>query len=483
MLELATALGLGVGRLLDLVSDESEVVSGGGVPDTQGDTPPGMVRRVTAGALFLSNFSDVIVRRCVFQPRSALERVFTQTPRNGPMRALLGAILDHYLAGGDKLSRASVVDQMAANLRYLQRWTEPTASLEEKRAFLAVVGKLLVVDGGDPPHALAQPAARSVVPAYEAFLSQAAAPGETESERGLRVSLKREALGLLPFFLGPGVDGETRRRVLDSVRRLVAEHLLIQSRDLPQGSPQYNNYVRLLEGLLRALVASQSLGLLEELFPVLQFQGNTLRSRRIEEALGDFAGETARKEPKPLLELTLTLLHDGDKQPRLKKAVMDMVAVPALHAADETFLSEWFADKFEDFKRALSKEYSYRTRTDAETEQTELTTRTATLSLLELMYLRLSAEQLREECGVDKQKNVEMIRLCDDVIRSKERLKVMGVAPEQNPESARAWRGLQQAAYGCLAALLIKTQVSGEARSLSRFVAEKRDGFSYLVAY
>lgn len=459
MLELATAMGLGVDRLLDLVSDDSEVLSGGETAsEAGGNTPPGMVRRVTAGALFLSNFSDVIVRKCLFKPREPLERVFTQAPKNAMMRALLIYLLDYYRGDAHELSKSSAVEEMALNVRHLQRWTEPGASLEEKRAFLGVVGKLLSVDNSKPPRVLEQPASRIVVPAYVAFLNQPAPPEETESERGFRVSLKREALNLLPFFLTSEVDGETRRRVLEAVRRLVAEHLLIQARDLPVGSTQYNNYVRLLEGLLRALVFSQSLGLLEELFPVLQFQGNSLRAQRIEEALGDFGRGIASGDPKPLLELCLKLLHDNEKQPRLKKAVIDMVTIPALHAADETALSEWFTDKIEEFKRTLTKEYPYRTATDLETELDELTIRTAIYSMIEVMYLNLSVEKITQTVNT-KIKNPEIIKPASDVVRGKERLRVMGVGTEQRPESVQAWREYQQAAYDTLAALIVKTQV------------------------
>jgi DNA-dependent protein kinase catalytic subunit len=444
ILALSMCLGVRVARLLDLVLDEKPISS-----------QRNSTQKLTAGEVFYVNFRRTIVQQVKFFYRECLALLLKAAAAgNRTSRLLLTALLDDYLKPGgmgDSITKGSFLKEFLQHLPALAPSCTPEAFLVQKQFFLEVLHKLLLMDTAHDTVLLhSQPWFAFIMDTFIRFLHGSHVEvSDSSFGRSAVFALKCSSIALIPFFFNSSLDQNLKEMLSNSLRRIVADHLLVRDADLPRGSNQRSSYVQMLSTLLGAISRSKSLELLEVLFPLLQTP-TKLSGKLISETVDAFSKFIGERRTEAF-DLCYRVINDSSKTPLLRCSILESVFGPLVNASPPSSVTSWYAEHMKSFLESLQMNYNT---IDAEKWAEEVTTKICHFGLVELLYSRVKVQLIRDEINPVVEKDL-ILRAYAETRPPKGH-----VDDTPFPEHEKEWRDLHIAAYNCLAAVLTCTKES-----------------------
>jgi DNA-dependent protein kinase catalytic subunit len=262
-------------------------------------------------------------------------------------------------------------------------------------------------------------------------------------------ALKCSSIALIPFFFNSSLDQNLKETLSNSLRRIVADHLLVRDADLPRGSNQRSSYVQMLSTLLGAISRSKSLELLEVLFPLLQTP-TKLSGKLISETVDAFSKFIGERRTEAF-DLCYRVINDSGKTLLLRRSILESVFGPLVNASPPSSVTSWYAEHMKSFLESLQMNYNT---IDAEKWAEEVTTKICHFGLVELLYSRVKVQLIRDKINPVVEKDLILKAYAET------RPPKGHVDDTPFPEHEKEWRDLHIAAYNCLAAVLTCTKES-----------------------
>ncbi len=444
ILALSMCLGVRVRRLLDLVLDEKPISS-----------QRNSTQKLTAGEVFYVNFRRTIVQQVKFFYRECLVLLLNAAAAgNRTSRLLLTALLDDYLKPGgmgDSITKGSFLKEFLQHLPALAPSCTPEAFLVQKQFFLEVLHKLLLMDTAHDTVLLhSQPWFAFIMDTFIRFLHGSHVEvSDSSFGRSAVFALKCSSIALIPFFFNSSLDQNLKETLSNSLRRIVADHLLVRDADLPRGSNQRSSYVQMLSTLLGAISRSKSLELLEVLFPLLQTP-TKLSGKLISETVDAFSKFIGERRTEAF-DLCYRVINDSGKTLLLRRSILESVFGPLVNASPPSSVTSWYAEHMKSFLESLQMNYNT---IDAEKWAEEVTTKICHFGLVELLYSRVKVQLIRDKINPVVEKDLILKAYAET------RPPKGHVDDTPFPEHEKEWRDLHIAAYNCLAAVLTCTKES-----------------------
>ncbi|XP_024384636.1 uncharacterized protein [Physcomitrium patens] len=462
MVNLAMSLGVNATFLVNLIMDEKSV----GISTN---------RKLTSGEVFYMNFRDTIVHQVKFFYKDCLRLILEAAAEKQAARMLLIALLDSYLKPsemGASITKSSFMQEFLQHIEVLAPLCRAGSSLTLRLFFLDILHKLLMLDTGkDVVLNIKYSSFDFITETFLSFLS-CSSEDATNSRLGSSAAftLRTTSMRLLPFFFSANVDSGVHSKLIRILSGIVTDYLLVREADIPQGSIQRSNYTQLLNQLLAAVSVSHSLELLEVIFPLVQTP-NKISSRAVSEAVEVFA-ESLEDNREAAFNLCLTMIMDRGKSYELRRAVVEVIFEAFVNSSSMEFVTVWYSQHISDLFYVLKQSSSM---LSAEREFEDLFKKICHYELLELLY--------------SKADNVSITKTIAPVFTSSDLMRQAGdtchgkLDPEYKlyPENLSTWRELHAAAYNCLAAVILCTQIDEKWFNAFLFSEKSRPLWQHLV--
>jgi DNA-dependent protein kinase catalytic subunit len=206
--------------------------------------------------------------------------------------------------------------------------------------------------------------------------------------RGVSLAFKGRALALLPM-LGPDAIAGVRIYIHD----MVTYDFPVSSADLQLGSSALNEYLTVLDELLRALGTTGSVIMLEELFPVLRERAH-VHIQAINESLRRMANSLPGQLLRQVVECCLRSCFDRTHPEDLKVALLTRVVAIILERMPQEHFVLLICDRVAQIVDQISRPTGHGLPTPQEKKHV-LFERVVCFSLLRSLYDRLSPDVIR----------------------------------------------------------------------------------------
>ncbi|KAL8588517.1 hypothetical protein ACOMHN_043866 [Nucella lapillus] len=306
--------------------------------------------------------------------------------------SLLVAVLEH--AGRDRALRkkqgGSVVQAMLSQWGQVEEWWTTGASGELQALAVHLLTKLILLDSkmvldAESPHC------ERMVSMYQTFLT----------DRKTNLAFKNRVLDLLPFFAAlPKPHDEKLKKSLD---RFVADNFPLKSTEFAKGTPQYNDYISAIDKLLSAMELSGSVVLVELLISVFcREEGRHAHEDAIQDALAAFIKRLPGDKQKAAVDVGYKIFaSEGSYPSAIRRATVERVCLPMLRLVHKATLIEFFLDHILDLMKTVELRLS---RSPQSVVESQLTSKICCFQLLEVMYSRLSREEVNSPSSIINRK-------------------------------------------------------------------------------
>uniref|UniRef100_A0A3P9H2R7 DNA-dependent protein kinase catalytic subunit n=1 Tax=Oryzias latipes TaxID=8090 RepID=A0A3P9H2R7_ORYLA len=331
------------------------------------------------GEYFYSLFQATINAELLKSLESTVPRLMKASTQNLTMVSmLLNGMLDHSFRERSvrKTQGKKLVEEVLRRWISLQPWWEGSSSTpESKTATLLLLSKLLQIDSSvcsDINHE----AFRLVFSTFTTLLVDTSLP----------LNLKSQALLVLPFFTTlPEKPLDELQKALDS---LVASHFPMQSDEFAKGSLHRNNYMDCIRKLLDALELSQSPLLLRLLALILCRDSKHIMEEQFQTCFQRVISS-------------------------ILQAMMERVLLPLASNCGSKALTDFFVANVFDIIALLLSRF---TKSSDSAFEVQLLKKTGCFKLMELLYSRLSKDELYSKesrinqgyCRLDQTEGNEM---------------------------------------------------------------------------
>ncbi|XP_024136141.1 DNA-dependent protein kinase catalytic subunit isoform X1 [Oryzias melastigma] len=360
------------------------------------------------GEYFYSLFQATINAELLKSLESTVPRLMKASTQNLTMVSmLLNGMLDHSFRERSvrKTQGKKLVEEVLGRWISLQPWWEgPSSTPESKTATLLLLSKLLQIDSSvcsDINHE----AFTLVFSTFTALLV----------DMNLPLNLKSQALLVLPFFTTlPEKPLDELQKALDS---LVASHFPMQSDEFAKGSLHRNNYMDCIRKLLDALELSQSPLLLRLLALVLCRDSKHIMEEQFQTCFQRVAKRSSSDRQLQLLSAAYEVIQRGDVPvSSMLQAMMERVLLPLASNCGTKALTDFFVANVCDIIALLLSRF---TKSSESAFEVQLLKKTGCFKLMELLYSRLSKEELYSKesrinqayCRLDKTEGNEMSKI------------------------------------------------------------------------
>ncbi|XP_048248370.1 DNA-dependent protein kinase catalytic subunit-like [Haliotis rufescens] len=369
LLHLAFQLGLPDDSLVDSLL-ESKFVLGlsQGLEQSHGD-------------LFFTMFKSPISAHLAERSDQILVLLAKQAA-NDPRRvsSLLVSMVDHVVK--DRALRKKegerVLSAILMQWEFFRSWVFNKATADQQELVILLLTKMLQVDSklaSDTSH----PAYTTLFEMYQTML--------TDSRTNL--AFKNRVLDLLPFF---SVVGEPHISNLKrSLDRFVADHFPLKSAEFVKGSPKYNDYIASIDKLLAGLELSGSPVLLELIISIFCRESRHAHEEEIQATLIRFIKRLPADKQKVVLDVPLRIFQkEGSFPNEIRRATIERVCLPMLRLCQKTAFIEFYLDHIGEIMKVVETKLI---KAVAEME-TQLTSKQCCFQLLELLYSRMSKDEI-----------------------------------------------------------------------------------------
>ncbi|KAK3580733.1 hypothetical protein CHS0354_005741 [Potamilus streckersoni] len=404
------------------------------------------------GELFFTYFKTSIVGHIV---KYATDMVSLMTeravvePRQVSM--VLTATVDHLSRDRElrKKHGPTVLSAILSQWKHLSSWWDKSASQDQHSTSILLLTKLLLIDS----KFASTPSHTAFDEVFQMYLSSL-------TDTKLTLSFKCRVLDLLPFFAVVPESHEAKLK--SSLDRLVADNFPLHSSEFPKGSPKFQDYIGALNSILNGLELSGSLVLLEVLISIFCREQRHVHEDAIQASIAKFTKRLPLEKQRAAAEVPFKIFMKAGSYPaEIRRATLERVCVPILRLIKKSSFIEFCTDHIKELKDIIDVKMS---KTESVLEG-QLTSRLCCFQLLEVLYTRLSKEELTgNDSAVNK-------AFCDGTVQTGKELTqyISKAAHEAKGEDIRGEnillnlrRQYHCAAYNLLIAVISCTQTDSK---------------------
>ncbi|XP_072267337.1 DNA-dependent protein kinase catalytic subunit isoform X2 [Pyxicephalus adspersus] len=417
------------------------------------------------GEYFYNLFSETINTELLKNLDTVVEHLLNSSTENPKMvSTILNGMLDQSFRQRTDRKKQGVdlVNAVLQNWLKLESWWDKDSSPESKMSALTLLAKVLQIDSSvsfDTNH----PAFSNVFKTYTSLL--------TDQKLGL--NLKSQTVIILPFFTN--LKEEKLNELKNILEQFVAFNFPMRSDEFPKGTLRYNNYVDTVKKFLDAMELSRSPLLLQLMAEILCRDSKHV----IEEVFQkSFRTVILRSNTDEQVILMNTLHSMFTSENRLsntnRQAIIDRCLLTFLWNCSLDALKEFFCKIITLSVETLKSRF---TKTSEAVFETQLTKRLGYYKMLEVLYSRLSREEIYSKHSrinhvFEGSTNVEgnlltktLTKLCYDAYTE-------NMSGESQLLEKR--REYHCAAYNCAVAVMTSTQTDSKFYQAFLF-SEKRE--------
>uniref|UniRef100_A0A8C3K0K1 DNA-dependent protein kinase catalytic subunit n=1 Tax=Calidris pygmaea TaxID=425635 RepID=A0A8C3K0K1_9CHAR len=399
------------------------------------------------GQYFYSLFSETINQQLLKNLDVIVVQLMESAVSNPQMvGSILNGMLDQSFKERTirKQQGVKLVTAVLRNWKKLDSWWAKGSAPESKMAVLTLLAKVLQIDSSV-----------SFNTNHEAFTAVFNTYTSILTDQNLGLNLKGQAVIILPFFTN--LTGEKLDDLKNALDQFVAFNFPMRSDEFPKGTLRHNNYVDCTKKLLDALELSQSPMLLQLMTEVLcrdhrHFMEDLFQAsfKRISRRLVC----TADKQVILLNTVHKMFQREDLLSNTTRQAFMDRSLLTLLWHCSLDALREFFGKIIVQAMDTLNSRF---TKSNEYTFDTQVTKKMGYYKLLEVMYVRLSKEDVYSKDSTINQAyrgsvNVEGNELTKTLIKSCYDAFTENMAGESQLLEKR--RQYHCAAYNCAIAVI-----------------------------
>uniref|UniRef100_A0A8D2M7W0 DNA-dependent protein kinase catalytic subunit n=1 Tax=Zonotrichia albicollis TaxID=44394 RepID=A0A8D2M7W0_ZONAL len=334
------------------------------------------------GQYFYSLFSETINQHLLKNLDMIIVGLMKSSVSNPQMvGSILNGMLDQSFRDRAvrKQQGAKLVTAVLRNWEKLDSWWARGSSAESKMALLTLLAKVLQIDSSV-----------SFNTNHEAFTAVFNTYTNLLTDQNLGLNLKGQAVIILPFFTN--LTGEKLNDLKNALDQLVAFNFPMSSDEFPKGTLKHNNYVDCTKKFLDALELSQSPMLLQLMTEIL------CRDHRhfMEDLFQASFKRISRRSPTDKQVLLLDTVHKMFRSKELlsnaaRQAFVDRSLLTLLWHCSLDALRVFFGKIIVEAMDTLNSRF---TKSHEHTFDTQVTKKMGYYKLLEVMYVRLSKEEV-----------------------------------------------------------------------------------------
>ncbi|XP_027746012.1 DNA-dependent protein kinase catalytic subunit isoform X2 [Empidonax traillii] len=334
------------------------------------------------GQYFYSLFSETINQQLLKNLDVIIVQLMESCVSNPQMvGSILNGMLDQSFKerAVRKQQGTKLVSAVLKNWDKLDSWWAKGSAPESKMAVLTLLAKVLQIDSSV-----------SFNTNHEAFTAVFNTYTSLLTDQSLGLNLKGQAVIILPFFTN--LTGERLNDLKNALDQLVAFNFPMRSDEFPKGTLKHNNYVDCTKKLLDALELSQSPMLLQLMTEIL------CRDQRhfMEDLFQASFRKISRRSTAAKQVLLLDTVHKMFRSEELlsnttRQAFMDRSLLTLLWHCSLDALREFFEKIIVQAMDTLNSRF---TKSNEYAFDTQVTKKMGYYKLLEVMYVRLSKEDV-----------------------------------------------------------------------------------------
>ncbi|KAK7506702.1 hypothetical protein BaRGS_00002177 [Batillaria attramentaria] len=295
---------------------------------------------------------------------------------------VLVAMLDHVARDRNlrKKQGEAIARGIVSYWGCLETWWETGSTADMQGLAVLLLTKLLLIDSKVVLN-VEQKYFEAVFATYRALLT----------ERKTNLGFKNRVLDLLPFFAALPKPHDNKLK--ESLDRFVADNFPLKSSEFVKGTPRFNDYISAIDKLLSGLELSGSLVLLELLISIFcREEGRHVHEDAIQESLAVFIRRLPADKQKPALDIPYMIFASEGSYPNvIRRATTERVCLPLLRLVKKSTLIEFYLEHILDLMKTVDLRLS---KTPESIVESQLTSKLCCFQLLEVMYSRLSREEV-----------------------------------------------------------------------------------------
>ncbi|XP_071796803.1 DNA-dependent protein kinase catalytic subunit-like [Asterias amurensis] len=440
LLDLAFQLGIEPKALVACLIDNTQLSSYGALSHSSISS--------RKGVLFYSSFKTLLNIEIARHAQKTVPLLTREGGRDTSLvSSVLNGLLDQITSSRDVRKKygmavhSAILTQWGALMGHLKKGCEP----ELQNFSLLLLRKLLQIDAkfvSDASH----PVFRSVLDAYTLMLTD---PSTT-------LTFKTQALDILFFFTGlPKTELALLKSSLD---RLVADNFPLKSSEFHVGSPKYNDYIAAFNKILTSMVLAGDLVLLELLISIMCRDDKHVCEEEIQESLASFIKRLPEDKQTAAFEVAYKIFQqDKSYNKEIRGAAIERVCIPLMRLAGVGALQNFFKEHIGEMVSTIE---AKPTKVSESAFQGQLVSKTCCFQLVDLMYSRLTKEDLFSMSSVINKAYIEDVKtgkeMTQALTKASHSAKSEDIRGETNSLELR--RLLHCAAYNALIAIITCTQ-------------------------
>ncbi|XP_010628625.1 DNA-dependent protein kinase catalytic subunit [Fukomys damarensis] len=337
------------------------------------------------GEYFYSLFSETINAELLKNLDLVVSELMKSSMDNPKMvSTILNGMLDQSFRDRttQKHRGLKLVTIILQNWRKCDSWWSKDSTSENKMAVLALLAKILQIDSSVSLN-INHSSFPEVFATYASLLA--------DSKLGLH--LKGQAVILLPFFTSlTGGYLEDLKGVLEN---LIVSNFPMKSDEFPPGTLRYNNYVDCMKKFLGALELSQSPILLQLMTEILCREQQHVMEELFQTTFKRIASRSLCATQSDLLESVYKMFRRNDLlSNKTRQAFVDRCLLTLLWHCSLDALREFFSKIMVDAIDTLKSRF---TKLNESTFDTQITKKMGYYKMLEVMYSRLSKDDVHSK--------------------------------------------------------------------------------------
>uniref|UniRef100_A0A672TUE1 DNA-dependent protein kinase catalytic subunit n=1 Tax=Strigops habroptila TaxID=2489341 RepID=A0A672TUE1_STRHB len=334
------------------------------------------------GQYFYSLFSETINQQLLKNLDVIIVQLMKSSVSNPQMvGSILNGMLDQSFRERTvrKQQGVKLVTAVLRNWEKLDSWWARGSTPESKMAVLTLLAKVLQIDSSV-----------SFNTSHEAFTAVFNTYTSLLIDQNLGLNLKGQAVIILPFFTN--LTGEKLNELKNALDQLVAFNFPMRSDEFPKGTLKYNNYVDCTKKFLDALELSQSPMLLQLMTEVLCRDHKHFMEDLFQASFKRISRRSTTDKQVLLLD-TIHKMFQSDEllSNTTRQAFMDRSLLTLLWHCGLDALREFLGKIIAQAMDILNSRF---TKSNEHAFDTQVTKKMGYYKLLEVMYVRLSKEDV-----------------------------------------------------------------------------------------
>ncbi|XP_035175280.1 DNA-dependent protein kinase catalytic subunit [Oxyura jamaicensis] len=334
------------------------------------------------GQYFYSLFSDTINQQLLKHLDVIILQLMESSASNPQMvGSILNGMLDQSFRERTirKQQGVKLVTAVLRNWKRLDSWWAKGSAPESKMAVLTLLAKVLQIDSSV-----------SFNTNHEAFTAVFDTYTSLLTDQNLGLNLKGQAVIILPFFTN--LTGEKLNDLKDALDQLVAFNFPLSSDEFPKGTLKHNNYVDCTKKFLDALELSQSPMLLQLMTEILCRDQRHFMEDLFQASFKRISRRSSTDKQVVLLDTVHKMFQREDHLSNTtRQAFVDRSLLTLLSHCSLDALREFFSNIIVQAMDMLNSRF---TKSNEYIFDTQVTKKMGYYKLLEVMYVRLSKEDV-----------------------------------------------------------------------------------------